>query len=105
MKISIAHLACGLLFLPAPYGMALSGTGSTHYLTGLAQSGVSSSQSASGSTLVAQPVPDRTVYFDLNAEGKQFPILWGLDTAWPSEDNIRKGVAFTSHALSRWITS
>ncbi len=94
MKISIAHLACGLLFLPAPYGMALSGTGSTHYLTGLAQSGVSSSQSASGSTLVAQPVPDRTVYFDLNAEGKQFSILWGLDTAWPSEDNIRRGVAF-----------
>lgn len=54
---------------------------------GLAQQSVSS-------TLVAQPVADRTVRFDLNDEGKHLPILWGLDTAWPSEDNIRRGVAF-----------
>lgn len=56
-------------------------------VSGLAQQSVSS-------TLVAQPVADRTVRFDVNDAGKHLPILWGLDTAWPSEDNIRRGVAF-----------
>jgi hypothetical protein len=44
--------------------------------------------------LIAYPRPDRTVYYNLNDSGVPTPIIWGLDTAWPSEDNIRRGVAF-----------
>lgn len=44
--------------------------------------------------LIAQPVPDRTLLFNLSDEGVSTPILWGLDTAWPDEYNIRRGVAF-----------
>lgn len=42
----------------------------------------------------AVPRADRTLYFDINDEGQRKPIVWGLDTAWPSEDNIRKGVSY-----------
>ncbi len=52
-------------------------------------------QSASGSdNLVAQPIADRTVRFDVTEEGESLPIIWGLDLAWLSEANIRRGVAF-----------
>jgi len=44
--------------------------------------------------LIASPRPDRTVFYNLNDSGVPTPIIWGLDTAWPSEDNIRRGVAF-----------
>jgi hypothetical protein len=44
--------------------------------------------------LVAQPIPDRTVIFNITAPGDSTPINWGLDTAWPNEGNIRRGVAF-----------
>ncbi len=44
--------------------------------------------------LVTQPVPDRTVTYSVSATGESKPLFWGLDTAWPSEDNIRRGVAF-----------
>ncbi|MDL2241543.1 RICIN domain-containing protein [Bacteroidales bacterium OttesenSCG-928-L03] len=37
---------------------------------------------------------DRLVRFDLSQKGDSLPIEWGLDTAWPSEENIRRGVAF-----------
>ncbi|MDD2559613.1 MAG: RICIN domain-containing protein [Bacteroidales bacterium] len=41
-----------------------------------------------------QPFADRSVIFNLSDSGKHTPILWGLDTAWPSRDNILRGVAF-----------
>ena len=41
-----------------------------------------------------QAAADRTVAFNLSDSGKHTPILWGLDTAWPSRDNILRGVAF-----------
>jgi len=44
--------------------------------------------------LVAQPVPDRTVQFSVADSGVSKPIIWGLDLAWLSESNIRRGVAF-----------
>ncbi len=44
--------------------------------------------------LVAHPRPDRTVHYNLSDSGVPTPIIWGLDTAWPSEENIRRGVAF-----------
>lgn len=34
------------------------------------------------------------VPFSVEAEGKQFPVIWGMDTAWPSEDNMKRGIAF-----------
>jgi hypothetical protein len=49
--------------------------------------------SASNNMLV-QPVPDRTVTFSLADSGVAKPITWGLDLAWLSETNIRRGIAF-----------
>ncbi|TDD94224.1 RICIN domain-containing protein [Flavobacterium cellulosilyticum] len=52
-------------------------------------------QTASGSdNFVAQPVPDRTVSFNVTDLGVFKPIIWGLDLAWLSESNIRRGIAF-----------
>ena len=48
----------------------------------------------SNNTIVAQPIPDRTVYYKVSDEGVAKPIIWGLDLAWLSESNIRRGVAF-----------
>jgi hypothetical protein len=44
--------------------------------------------------LVAYPFADRTVVFDLSDTGVHKPVIWGLDLAWLSEDNIRRGIAF-----------
>ena len=44
--------------------------------------------------IVAQPVPDRTVTFSVSDTGVPKPIVWGLDLAWLSESNIRRGIAF-----------
>lgn len=44
--------------------------------------------------LQANKRTDATVLFSTQAEGVKTPVVWGLDTAWPSEDNMRRGVAF-----------
>jgi hypothetical protein len=44
--------------------------------------------------LVAQPAADRTVTFNTADEGVSTPIIWGLDLAWLSESNVRRGIAF-----------
>ena len=44
--------------------------------------------------LVAHPVPDRTVMFEVSGIGLHKPITWGLDLAWLSRDNIKRGIAF-----------
>jgi len=44
--------------------------------------------------IVAQPVTDRTVTFSVSDTGVYKPIIWGLDLAWLSETNIRRGIAF-----------
>ncbi len=46
------------------------------------------------SGLVAHPKTDRTLAFGVTAEGEKFPVIWGMDTAWPSEGNVLRGVAF-----------
>ena len=51
-------------------------------------------QSSSSNFLSAQPVPDRTVSFSVSDSGVYKPIIWGLDLAWLSETNIRRGIAF-----------
>ena len=49
---------------------------------------------STSSRLVAQPIPDRTVSYNLSASGVSKPIEWGLDLAWLSDVNIRRGIAF-----------
>lgn len=47
---------------------------------------------------VAQPVPDRTLSFSTTDAGVSKPINWGLDLAWLSEGNLRRGIAFMGNA-------
>ena len=35
---------------------------------------------------------DGVIPFDINAEGQSFRVFWGMDTAWNSEGNVRRGV-------------
>lgn len=56
--------------------------------------GISPIYSQVSNPIVAQPVPDRTVSFSVLDTGVYMPIIWGLDLAWLSESNIRRGIAF-----------
>ncbi len=63
-------------------------------------------QTASTSdNLVAQPVPQRTVSFNLSEPGISTPIIWGLDLAWLSRENIQRGIAFMGAELVDVIRS
>jgi len=42
--------------------------------------------------LSANNVPGNVVPFDITAEGKTFPVIWGMDAAWMNEQNMRKGI-------------
>ena len=53
-----------------------------------------SSVASANDYLKANKRTDATVLFSTNSEGVKTPVVWGLDTAWPSEDNMRRGVAF-----------
>lgn len=48
----------------------------------------------SSTNLVAQPIPDRTVTYDVSGDGVSKPINWGLDLAWLDEANIIRGTRF-----------
>lgn len=65
-------------------------------LTGCVLLTASQTQAQVPSTAAPQALApaDRIVPFRLSDEGVSLPIQWGLDTAWPSEENIRRGVAF-----------
>ncbi len=57
--------------------------------------GQTSEQAGSYSdALNAQTFADHTIYYSVSAEGDSLPLLWGLDLAWLSETNIRRGIAF-----------
>ena len=43
---------------------------------------------------VARAAADRNVTYSVSDTGVALPVIWGLDTAWPDEANIRRGVAF-----------
>lgn len=49
---------------------------------------------STSSNLVAQPIPDRTVSYGVADAGTVKSMLWGVDTAWPHEYNLRRAVAF-----------
>ena len=55
---------------------------------------VNAQTTSASNNLVVQPIPDRTVTFSLADSGVAKPIIWGLDLAWLSETNIRRGIAF-----------
>ena len=50
--------------------------------------------SSASDNLIALPFADRTLSFSVSDSGVYKPITWGLDLAWLSEDNIRRGIAF-----------
>ena len=63
-------------------------------LSGLGITQTNAQTTSTGNNLVAQPIPDRTASFNTTDTGVSKPVLWGLDLAWLSEENIRRGVAF-----------
>jgi len=64
--------------------------------TGINATPLISQTTSASSYFSAQPVSDRTVTFNVADPGVSKPIIWGLDLAWLSEANIRRGVAFMS---------
>lgn len=44
--------------------------------------------------MTASPTNATSVTYSIDDPGKQYPIIWGLDTAWPDEWNMRRGTAF-----------
>lgn len=59
-----------------------------------AVSAVSAMPQYASDSFVPSKKTDRTLFFSASAPGQKLPILWGLDTAWPDEGNIRRGVRF-----------
>ena len=51
-------------------------------------------QTSTSSNFVVQPSADEVLFYDVNATGIPKTMLWGLDTAWASEENFRRGMAF-----------
>jgi len=45
-------------------------------------------------SLLCQNISDRSLIFNVSDTGTYKPIIWGLDLAWLSEDNVRRGIAF-----------
>jgi hypothetical protein len=56
--------------------------------------GVNGNVSGTGDNIIAFPVPDSTVMFSISDTGVYKPIIWGLDLAWLSEENVRRGIGF-----------
>ena len=63
-------------------------------LWGLCTTSINAQTTEEGNNFTAHPIPDRTVSFNISDAGVPKPIIWGLDLAWLSEDNIRRGIAF-----------
>ncbi len=49
---------------------------------------------STSSNLETQPITDRTLLFSVSDTGTYLPITWGLDLAWLSETNIRRGINY-----------
>jgi len=63
-------------------------------LLGLGIAPINAQVTSASSNLVAQPISDRTISFCVTDTGVSKPITWGLDLAWLSEVNVRRGIAF-----------
>ena len=64
-------------------------------LSGFVNPGMKAQTTTSESNnLIAQPVPDRTILFNVSDTGVSRPVTWGLDLAWISKENMQRGIAF-----------
>jgi hypothetical protein len=55
---------------------------------------INAQTTSANTNFVAQPIPDRSILYYVSDTGVAKPITWGLDLAWLSESNIRRGIAF-----------
>lgn len=86
LLLALVVTACG--------GGGGSGSATSANTITKATSGSDSSPSIDA-VMLAQPIADRNVAFSTTDAGLDKSIqLWGLDTAWVSESNIRRGIAF-----------
>ena len=68
------------------------------FVAGMAQP--SDTPPSASSSAVACPVPHTSVPFRIADEGEKLPdIQWGLDLAWLSESNLRRGVQFAGEDM------
>lgn len=74
--------------------MKISKISATLLLFGFGITQINAQTTSASYNLVAQPTSDRTVLFNVTDAGVDKPIIWGLDLAWLSEANIRRGIAF-----------
>lgn len=51
-------------------------------------------QTSASDNLVAQPIPDRTITFDITDTGISKTIEFGADLAWASKGNFRRNILF-----------
>ncbi|MEO6230321.1 MAG: LamG-like jellyroll fold domain-containing protein [Ferruginibacter sp.] len=72
-------------------------------VSGISQ--IKAQTTSASNNLVAQPVPDRTVSYSVLGTGVAKPVTFGLDLAWLSEANIRRGIAFMGKPQVRLIRS
>lgn len=98
-KKSIVKIKTAVFKLDRLYKLGLSA------LTIMASSYVSAQTTSASNYFVAQPVPDRTVIFGVADAGVSKPITFGLDLAWLSEENVRRGVAFMGADRVRLVRS
>ncbi len=61
----------------------------------LAVSAAAQSLPSSWDLYPATAIGDRSLAFDIEAEGVSLPILWGFDTAWNDEANMLRGLRYT----------
>jgi hypothetical protein len=60
---------------------------------------------STSSSLVAQPIPDRTITYSVSGAGTSKTVAFGLDLAWLSEANVRRGIAFMGRPRVKLIRS
>src|SRR5690349_20983480 len=65
------------------------------FLVGVTVKDVSAQTTSTSSSLVAQPIADRTVLFNYSGAGVSKPMIWGMDAGgWTSSDIWRTGVNY-----------
>lgn len=58
--------------------------------------------STSSFTVAQRPCTTR-LFFNWHDEGKATPMWWGFDTAWMSDDNLRRGAKFAGRDLIDYV--
>ena len=53
-----------------------------------------SAQHTASDGLLPSSLNSTDVVFSTVAEGEKYPIVWGMDAAWISQENVKRGIAF-----------